>query len=84
MSSDSDKSRLAGTHPSILGCRPIPEVLLFYPIAPGDQTTNAYALFTALTKWNLAVDRIVGGHGAISPFRDLAKLMVEKPNPIKL
>ena len=33
-------------------------------IAPGDQTTNAYALFTALTKWNLAVDRIVGGHGS--------------------
>ena len=54
------------------------------PLAPGDQTANAYALFTALTKANLAIDRIVGGHGGVGAFRDLAKLMSDTPKPIKL
>lgn len=42
------------------------------PVQPGNA--NAHAFYTALKNANLAVDRIVGGHGAIGPFRDLAKV----------
>ena len=39
---------------------------------PGDA--NAVALLTAITKANLAVDRIAGGHGGVAPFKDLQKV----------
>jgi len=42
------------------------------PIQPGDG--NAVALMAAITKANLTVDRIVGGHGGVGPFKDLQKV----------
>jgi len=42
------------------------------PVQPGDP--NAVALFTAITKANLSVDRIAGGHGGVGPFKDLQKV----------
>jgi glyoxylase-like metal-dependent hydrolase (beta-lactamase superfamily II) len=42
------------------------------PVQPGDP--NASALLTALTGAQLAVDRLVGGHGSVGPFRDLARV----------
>jgi hypothetical protein len=42
-------------------------------VQPGDP--NATALFMAVTAANLAVDRVVGGHGAVGPFRDLARVV---------
>jgi glyoxylase-like metal-dependent hydrolase (beta-lactamase superfamily II) len=40
-------------------------------VQPGDQ--NATALYLAITGANWAVDRVVGGHGGVGPFRDLAR-----------
>ena len=51
------------------------------PVAPGDQTTNAYTLYTFLMNAHIPVDRILGGHGGIGPFRDLDKLMANVPKP---
>jgi glyoxylase-like metal-dependent hydrolase (beta-lactamase superfamily II) len=41
-------------------------------VQPGDP--NATAFFMAVTAANLTVDRVVGGHGAVGPFRDLARV----------
>jgi glyoxylase-like metal-dependent hydrolase (beta-lactamase superfamily II) len=45
------------------------------PVQPGNP--NAHAFYTALKEANLAVDRVVGGHGAIGTFRELA--LVDTP-----
>jgi|GEM_PF-724188 len=45
------------------------------PIAPGDPSANALAFYDALVRDNLAVDRIVGGHGGVGSFRDLARFV---------
>ena len=37
------------------------------------ERTRATAFYTAVTQAGLAVDMIVGGHGVVGPFRDLAK-----------
>jgi glyoxylase-like metal-dependent hydrolase (beta-lactamase superfamily II) len=56
---------------------------LFTPGTPVDPANrngidNAAALYTALTGAKLEVDRIVGGHGDIAPFRDLAAVAAMK------
>src|SRR5206468_12441101 len=56
---------------------------LFTPGTPVDATNtnginNAVALYSALRGANLTVDRIVGGHGDIAPFRDLEKVAALK------
>ncbi len=43
-------------------------------VQPGDP--NALALYSALRNANILVDKIVGGHGGIGPFKDLAKVDV--------
>jgi glyoxylase-like metal-dependent hydrolase (beta-lactamase superfamily II) len=46
--------------------------------SPGGQIevgdANAVALYAAIMKSNLAVDRVVGGHGGVGPFRDLSRV----------
>jgi glyoxylase-like metal-dependent hydrolase (beta-lactamase superfamily II) len=56
---------------------------LFTPGTPVDPSNtngieNAAALYAALMKANLNVERIVGGHGDIAPLRDLAKVAAMK------
>jgi glyoxylase-like metal-dependent hydrolase (beta-lactamase superfamily II) len=56
---------------------------LFTPGTPVDPTNkngveNAAALYSAITGAKLDVDRIVGGHGDISPLKDLAKVAAMK------
>lgn len=46
------------------------------PGAPVDPSNaNARAFYTAVKALGLKVDRVVGGHGAVAPFRDLAAAM---------
>jgi glyoxylase-like metal-dependent hydrolase (beta-lactamase superfamily II) len=40
-------------------------------LQPGD--TNAVAFLAAINKAGLSVDRVVGGHGGVGPFKDLQK-----------
>src|SRR5262249_35027997 len=48
------------------------------PVEVGDA--NAVALNAALTKANAPVDRIVGGHGGVGPYKDLSKVgAIPKP-----
>lgn len=56
---------------------------LFTPGTPVDPSNtngvnNAAALHSALTGANVAVDRIVGGHGDVAPVGDLAKVAAMK------
>ncbi|MBI3049976.1 MAG: MBL fold metallo-hydrolase [Acidobacteria bacterium] len=50
-----------------------------YSPAPGGKVdpsnANARAFYTAVTKLGLNVDRVVGGHGVVGRFRDLAAVM---------
>jgi glyoxylase-like metal-dependent hydrolase (beta-lactamase superfamily II) len=46
-------------------------------VQPGDP--NATALFTAITATGLPVERVVGGHGAVGPVRDLARAATPGP-----
>jgi glyoxylase-like metal-dependent hydrolase (beta-lactamase superfamily II) len=40
-------------------------------VQPGDP--NAVAFLAAINKAGLSVDRVVGGHGGVGPFKDLQK-----------
>jgi glyoxylase-like metal-dependent hydrolase (beta-lactamase superfamily II) len=60
---------------------------LFTPGTPVDPANrngidNAAALYTALTGAKLEVDRIVGGHGDIAPFHDLAVVAAMKSGSV--
>ncbi|MBI3047500.1 MAG: hypothetical protein HYY76_04235 [Acidobacteria bacterium] len=50
-----------------------------YSPAPGARVdpsnANARTFYTAVKALGLNVDRVVGGHGAVGPFRDLAAAM---------
>jgi glyoxylase-like metal-dependent hydrolase (beta-lactamase superfamily II) len=49
---------------------------LYNPGAAVDPANDRMrALYTAVTEGNLAVDRLLGGHGAMSLFRDFARAM---------
>ena len=46
------------------------------PGAAIDATNlNLRALYTAISAANLKVDRIVGGHGTVGPYRDVTRAM---------
>jgi hypothetical protein len=55
---------------------------LYNPGATIDPTNpNVATLYDWVVESGIQVDRLIGGHGAIGPFRDLARAMATVPRP---